>query len=260
MTDRLCVVERSGRPPGRRGRRLRAGLAALIGLAAVLHVGNAGGSGRLGPDAERSFRDYLRLPQDAGYRAFAVGPEARHGGVGQSNAHSATAISRAMAACRVRANGPCRLFAVGDITLHATDARRCDIALVLYQVRPRATNIELDRLVRGEADAGLREEVFHTGAILDNRAAVASMLDAGLPVDSRSPAGDTALLYAASRGRAGVVRLLLARGADVNARNAIGKTALAMALLAEVFVSPSDYRTVEHREVVRLLRATGGVE
>ncbi len=266
MTARFRVVERWGRPQGWRGRKRHMRLAALIALVAILSVGpeanlaRAGGSGQLGPAAARSFSDYLRLPHDAGYRAFAVGPGGRHAGVGQSNAHSTTAISRAMAACRARADGPCRLFAVGDITLHAVDARRRDIALILYQVRPRATNVELDSLARGAADRGLRKEVFHTGAILGNRAAVASMLDSGLPVDTRSPAGVTALLYAASRGRAGIVRLLLARGADVNARNAIGKTALSMALHAEVFVSPRDYRTAEHRDVVRLLRAAGGVE
>jgi hypothetical protein len=57
-----------------------------------------------------------------------------------------------------------------------------------------------------------------------------------------------------------VVALLLARGADVNARNGVGKTALGVARLANVFAKPRDYLAPDHDAVIRLILEAGGVE
>lgn len=52
------------------------------------------------------------------------------------------------------------------------------------------------------------------------------LLDAGLSVDTCSASGETPLLIAASRHGPEVVRLLAIRGANLNARNHKGQTAL----------------------------------
>ncbi len=56
-------------------------------------------------------------------------------------------------------------------------------------------------------------------------AAIAAMLDAGAPVDGHGPDGRTALMMAAMFDRAEMLDLLLARGADAEARDAGGLTA-----------------------------------
>ena len=53
---------------------------------------------------------------------------------------------------------------------------------------------------------------------------VTALLDDGAPVDSTNPAGATALMMAAGRGRTKVVQLLLARGAEVNLQSKSTKT------------------------------------
>ena len=239
-------------------------VAGAAGAAGAAGSAEATASDRLPPSAARRLRDYLETPLGRGYRAFAVGPDARHWAAGQADSRPATAMLLALSACAKRAGRDCRVHAVGNIIVQGLDARRRDIATILYQVRRQATNADLDALVAGRAGAGgdgaLRRDVFYTGAIMGNTSAVAAMLDTGVAVDARSDAGVTALLYAASRGRAEVVRLLLARGADVNARNSVGKTALSMALHAKSFVQQRNYRTDEHEAVIRLLREAGGVE
>ena len=60
-----------------------------------------------------------------------------------------------------------------------------------------------------------------------------ALLDAGAPVDSRDAGGYTPLIWAANRGAVKLIELLLARGADANAKttekNNAGRTALMMA-------------------------------
>ncbi len=72
--------------------------------------------------------------------------------------------------------------------------------------------------------------------------------------------GRTALFYAASRGRREAVALLLERGADVNARNGVNKTALSVAVLANNFARLRNLRAVDHDAVIRLLADAGGIE
>jgi ankyrin repeat protein len=57
--------------------------------------------------------------------------------------------------------------------------------------------------------------------------------------------GVTALMYAADRGKAHFVKVLLAKGADVNAKDASGGTALRAA------------RDAKHTEVEAILKAAG---
>ena len=72
---------------------------------------------------------------------------------------------------------------------------------------------------------------------------ISRLLDVGVPVNSAEPNGEgylerarnsTALHVAAWRARHDVVRLLISRGADVNARNANGESALMLAVRANV--------------------------
>ncbi|HSJ99847.1 MAG TPA: ankyrin repeat domain-containing protein [Kofleriaceae bacterium] len=74
--------------------------------------------------------------------------------------------------------------------------------------------------MRCEAWPGLDEGRLATARLL---------LDAGAPVDARGPAGETPLMVAASRQDVPMLELLLARGADVSAHDAAGRTAMAWA-------------------------------
>ena len=65
------------------------------------------------------------------------------------------------------------------------------------------------------------------------RAAVAAALELGADVDAGNAAGDTALHAAASHGMNSVVELLAARGADLRAENGRGQTPLALAVYAD---------------------------
>jgi ankyrin repeat protein len=65
----------------------------------------------------------------------------------------------------------------------------------------------------------------HYAATGPETAPLQVLLDAGAPVDARSPNGSTPLMMAARYGKETSVDLLLARGADVRARNDAGATA-----------------------------------
>ena len=83
-------------------------------------------------------------------------------------------------------------------------------------------------------------------------AAVKTLLDEGVDVNTKFRYNRTALSFAADRGHVSVVALLLDRGADVNAKDTFyNATALTWA------VSPAMGRTPQHAEVVRLLLQRG---
>ena len=67
-----------------------------------------------------------------------------------------------------------------------------------------------------------RGEALRDAARAGDLATVTRLLDAGVPVDAKAPRhGQTPLLFAAGEGRLDVVRLLVERGADVNARETL---------------------------------------
>ena len=55
------------------------------------------------------------------------------------------------------------------------------------------------------------------------------LLEKGADVNANYPSGVTALIWASREGHLNVVKLLLEKGADVNARDKFGRTALMMA-------------------------------
>jgi ankyrin repeat protein len=82
---------------------------------------------------------------------------------------------------------------------------------------------------------GLPEEARRRIAQLDDELnmghldTVRTLLAAGADVNGRNAMGQTPLLAASYTGQAAMVRLLLEHGADKNARNFEGKTALQLA-------------------------------
>ncbi|MGC9057946.1 MAG: ankyrin repeat domain-containing protein, partial [Candidatus Micrarchaeia archaeon] len=75
---------------------------------------------------------------------------------------------------------------------------------------------------------------------------VKSLLEKDIDVNAKDKWGWTALMYAARDGRTEIVKLLLEKGADVNAKDILGLTALRYA--AEN----------GHKDVVELLKKAGG--
>ena len=53
-----------------------------------------------------------------------------------------------------------------------------------------------------------------------------ALIDAGADINAKDEAGSTALMVASEYGRTEIVKLLIAAGADVNAKNELGWTAL----------------------------------
>jgi ankyrin repeat protein len=84
-------------------------------------------------------------------------------------------------------------------------------------------------------------------------AAVTKLLDDGVDVNTKFRYDRTALSFAADRGHVDVVKVLLARGADVTVKDTFyGATALTWA------ISPAMERKPSHTDVVRLLLEHGG--
>ena len=84
-------------------------------------------------------------------------------------------------------------------------------------------------------------------------AAVTTLLDEGVNVNTKFRYDRTALSFAADRGHVEVVKVLLARGADVTLKDTFyNATALTWA------VNPAQDRKPQHTEVVKLLLDHGG--
>ena len=60
-----------------------------------------------------------------------------------------------------------------------------------------------------------------------------STIEAGSDVNTKDKDGETAFSYAASKGRADIVKMLIEAGADVNTKGKDGKTFLSIAILNE---------------------------
>jgi ankyrin repeat protein len=130
----------------------------------------------------------------------------------------------------------------------------------------------MKELVASDRNA-VRELVGDGGQVLaefagnDNTRGVALLLDLGIPVDARFAAGDgywgvakesTALHVAAWRASRDTAKLLIERGADVNARDAKGNTPLVMAVKACVDSYWTEWRSPD--TVAALLAAGASTE
>ena len=85
---------------------------------------------------------------------------------------------------------------------------------------------------------------IHDAAGEGNIEAVKQHIAAGTDVDAKTR-GETPLLWAARFGQSQVAELLIAEGADVNAKNVVGQTPLHWAAMAG------------HKEIIELLIAAG---
>lgn len=104
-------------------------------------------------------------------------------------------------------------------------------ALMAAALFADADMVEL--LLKRGADPNLAGQSGATALMwsVPDRAKVQRLLDRGAAVDARSETGRTALLVAASYpGTVDLLRLLLARGADLRAQDRAGTTALALAV------------------------------
>ena len=107
---------------------------------------------------------------------------------------------------------------------------------------------------------------FQVAAQMNETARVAKFLDAGVDINCRDPvdANQTALMKAATGGSVEAVRMLLERGAEVNARSDGGWTAMKYARAVHQGVSkagPSFAKLTRRIEkVIRLLQQANGVE
>ncbi len=217
----------------------------------------------LPPAAQIAFQCYWDAPATLGSKAFAVGAESGQWGQATRLSRPGIAVERAIEDCRRRSARDCRLYAVGAMVVLGLADWKTEVAIMLDQVKPGATNGDLEAVTSrdgGNAAAILRRSVLHVAAEMGNTDAVAAMLDRGIDVDAGSDIGATALSYAASRGQNEAVALLLEHGADVNARNRVGQTALGLAVLANNFARHRDYLAAGHDAVIRLLEDAGGTE
>lgn len=106
-------------------------------------------------------------------------------------------------------------------------------------------------LADGAADD--RGDALRDAARTGDLAAVTRLLDAGVPVDAATRHGQTPLAFAAGAGRLEVVRLLVARGADVNAL----ETFFRQTPLTAALGGPGG---ALHREVALFLLAKGATD
>ena len=88
------------------------------------------------------------------------------------------------------------------------------------------------------------ESALRSAALDGNIEAVKQHIAAGTDVDAKTR-GETPLLWAARFGQSQVAELLIAEGADVNAKNVVGQTPLHWAAMAG------------HKEIIELLIAAG---
>ena len=168
----------------------------------------------------------------------------------------------------------------------AARAGRADLlALFADRGAPVSTLVGVNALIaacgQNDADGAARivaaspalvDELRALGALLmvrfasnNNGDGIERLLDLGVPVNAAEPNGEgylerarnsTALHVAAWRSRDEVVRLLIARGADVNARNASNQSPLMLAVKANVDSYWTDEASTESIEALLAAGAT----
>lgn len=239
-----------------------ASLAAVSSDAALIDAGVAPGTA-LPSAAQVPFQEYLIVPQTPGFKAFAVALESGQWGQSAALSKPGIAIRRAIENCSRGSARDCQLFAVGNIVVLGLADWQIEVAIILNQVKPGATNGDLESVTSRNDDAtvaALRRSVLHEAAEMGRTDAMAAMLDLGIDIDARSDIGATALCYAASRGHDMAVQLLLDRGANINARNGVGMTPLGLAVLANNFARHRAYLAAGYDATIRLLKGAGGIE
>ncbi|MCZ6577053.1 MAG: ankyrin repeat domain-containing protein [Gammaproteobacteria bacterium] len=218
---------------------------------------------QLRPPAQDHFQEYRALPYRFRYKAFAVEPESGEWGQSSQISQPEIAIDHAIERCQRRSTRDCQVYAVGDIIVLGLADWKTEVAVMLYRVKPGATNDDLEAVTSrggGAKVVALRRSVLHAAAEMGSIDALAAMLDRGIDVVVGSDGGAPGLFSAASRGRREAVALLLEHGADVNTRNGVNKTALSVAVLANNFARLRNLRAVDHDAVIRLLVDAGGAE
>ena len=239
------------------------GVSVAVSGGTVVIAANPSPETQLSPQAQIPFQEYRDVQHTFGYRAFAVEPESGEWGQSTQISQPGIAIDHAIERCQRRSTRDCQVYAVGDIIVLGLADWKTEVAVMLYRVKPGATNDDLEAVTSrggGAKVVALRRSVLHAAAEMGSIDAVAAMLDRGIDVDVGSDVGATALSYAATRGRSEAVALLLERGADVNARNGVGKTALGIAVLANNFARLRNFLAVDHDAVIRLLADAGGID
>jgi ankyrin repeat protein len=103
--------------------------------------------------------------------------------------------------------------------------------------------------------AGAQEnhQKFYSAIRADDLEGLKALLDQGLSADTPDSRGITPLMYAAQIGSADAMRLLIARGAAVNAQNAFGSTAL----MWSVFDPEKARLLLDHEADVKLAAKSG---
>ena len=91
---------------------------------------------------------------------------------------------------------------------------------------------------------------IHGAALIENIEAVKQHLAAGTDVNVKDKYGSVPLVYAASKGQKVIAELLIAKGADVNAKVSLGAKQGLTALDAA--------NETNHSEISELLRKHGG--
>ena len=254
-TDRQTPFNNEGKSDGQRD----------FGYGLAANTTQLKSATQLRPPAQDHFQEYRALPHRFRYKAFAVELESGEWGQSSQRMRPGIAIDQAIEDCQRRSTRDCQIYAVGDIIVLGPADWKTEVAVRLYQVKPSATNDDLEAVMSwggGAEVVALRRSVLHAAAEMGSIDAVTAMLDRGIDVDVGSDVGATALFYAASRGRRDAVALLLERGADVNARNGVNKTALSVAVLANNFARLRDFHFLgaDHDAVIRLLKDAGGAE
>ena len=107
-------------------------------------------------------------------------------------------------------------------------------------------------LVLGQAPAPTKAEQLQDAARKGDAPAITRLLDEGVDVNTKFRYNATALFFACDAGNLEVVKVLLARGADMNLKDSFyGFTPLMLA------VSPARTKTPAHTEIAKLLIAKG---
>jgi len=130
----------------------------------------------------------------------------------------------------------------GELVFYGWDLET-ELAAQELGFQPSAAFVVWEAKRNGRLDKALQDAARdgHSGM-------VELLLAAGADVNAKSNYGDTALHYAARGGHVDVVELLLEAGADVNAKNKNGRTALFWASFKG------------HAAVVELMLAAGAVD